>query len=273
MTDGTAMPASALVRSNIIIVDRRQLPREGMRRLLESCSFRVIGEGRTLQEALRALAPGARPDLLLHSCEDDAEAERELASVLAAREQFRGVKSVLVTDCVRTDVLAKAVRAGVEAILSKDISSEVLQRAIELVLLGHRTFPTDLTELLLEAAALEAEPRLPPSPPMPAVATERRSTMLSPREHQILRCLVEGLSNKMIARELDITEATVKVHIKGLLRKTRMANRTQAAIWALNHALHRTPEAAPADGMAALVTRARPEAAVDAAIAGWRPAE
>jgi two-component system nitrate/nitrite response regulator NarL len=58
---------------------------------------------------------------------------------------------------------------------------------------------------------------------------------LSEREEQILRDLVKGLSNKIIARKLDIAEATVKVHMKSILRKIRVANRTQAAIWALEN--------------------------------------
>ncbi len=58
---------------------------------------------------------------------------------------------------------------------------------------------------------------------------------LSPREKSILRCLIEGDSNKCIARKIDIAEATVKVHVKAILRKIRVQNRTQAAIWAMNH--------------------------------------
>ena len=62
---------------------------------------------------------------------------------------------------------------------------------------------------------------------------------LSPRETSILRCLIEGASNKCIARKIDITEATVKVHIKAILRKIRVQNRTQAAIWGINRSLVR----------------------------------
>jgi len=53
----------------------------------------------------------------------------------------------------------------------------------------------------------------------------------------ILRCLIEGNSNKSIARKIDIAEATVKVHVKAILRKIRVQNRTQAAIWGMNNAL------------------------------------
>src|SRR6476619_8470323 len=68
------------------------------------------------------------------------------------------------------------------------------------------------------------------------VATEDTvAPQLSPREKSILRCLIAGDSNKGIARKIDIAEATVKVHVKGILRKIRVQNRTQAAIWAMNH--------------------------------------
>jgi two-component system nitrate/nitrite response regulator NarL len=68
-----------------------------------------------------------------------------------------------------------------------------------------------------------------------------RSLNLSEREKQILQCLVEGSANKLIARRLEIAEATVKVHIKGLLRKINVSNRTQAAIWALNQSVAARP--------------------------------
>jgi two-component system nitrate/nitrite response regulator NarL len=70
---------------------------------------------------------------------------------------------------------------------------------------------------------------------------------LSPRETSILRCLARGASNKLIARDIQITEATVKVHVKAILRKIGVANRTQAAIWATTNAvqiaLNQTTEA------------------------------
>lgn len=68
-----------------------------------------------------------------------------------------------------------------------------------------------------------------------AAPASLRDKGLSPREIQILTCLVTGGSNKAIAARIGITEATVKVHIKGLLRKIDVRNRTQAAIWALNN--------------------------------------
>ena len=59
----------------------------------------------------------------------------------------------------------------------------------------------------------------------------------------ILRCIIEGDSNKCIARKIDVTEATVKVHVKAILRKIRVQNRTQAAVWGINNGYTR-PESA-----------------------------
>jgi two-component system, NarL family, nitrate/nitrite response regulator NarL len=76
-------------------------------------------------------------------------------------------------------------------------------------------------------------------PPTVAPEPARRSTCTTPtpREAVILRCLSRGCSNKRIARELGITESTVKVHVKALMQKIKVGNRTQAAIWALNNGI------------------------------------
>ncbi|MFC7476227.1 LuxR C-terminal-related transcriptional regulator [Dankookia sp. GCM10030260] len=235
-----------ILAGNIIIVESRRLSREALHRLLQAVSFTVIGEGRTLADALTRVPAETTPDLIIYSFDRDAEVESELPQIREAKIQFKGVKSVVLTDCSRLDVLLKVFHAGIEAILSRDISSDVLQRTLELVLLGQQTFPPGLTRLLLE-------PTPAPTPAPEAIHIQlhnmaplpegRRSVMLSRREQQILRCLVDGLANKVIARQLEITEATVKVHIKALLRKTQMTNRTQAAIWALNHSLDSAPAA------------------------------
>jgi len=81
----------------------------------------------------------------------------------------------------------------------------------------------------------KATPETPP-PSVYADGLASRAVKLSDREAEILQCLVNGASNKAIARDLKIAEATVKVHIRGLLRKMQLQNRTQAAIWALNNA-------------------------------------
>ena len=80
---------------------------------------------------------------------------------------------------------------------------------------------------------------------------------LSPRETSILRYLSQGASNKLIARDIKISEATVKVHVKAILRKIGVANRTQAAIWAMTNAVQIAVEPDHQNSALALIPRSR----------------
>ncbi len=126
--------------------------------------------------------------------------------------------------------------AGAHGYLIKDISVEALLQSLLLVMLGEKVFPTHLATLLVNGM------------PNTAPASIVTSHGLTERECQVLRCLVQGDSNKMIANRLNITEATIKVHMKSLLRKINATNRTQAAIWALNNGLG--PSVAPTEAVA-----------------------
>jgi two-component system nitrate/nitrite response regulator NarL len=230
--------SSPTSRSNIAIVDPRRLAREALQQLLEAAFFRVVGEGKTLTEAFKYIVPDEKPDLVIYNFESDGQLEQGLFQIAQSGAQYVGIKSVILTDCAQAEILLKAVQAGADAILSKDISAGVLRRAIEFVLLGQRLFPVGVAETLLQPARhASGKTSIALAPDKQPAPGQRCAATLSRREHQILRCLVNGLSNKTIARELDIAEATVKVHVKGLLRKTQMANRTQAAVWGLNNSL------------------------------------
>jgi two-component system nitrate/nitrite response regulator NarL len=112
--------------------------------------------------------------------------------------------------------------APLRGILTYDLSAEAFVRAIRLICSGERVFPSELT--------LRSKSQPPSRGTLPPRSDADR---LSPSEREILSHLVEGHSNKGIARILGITEATVKVHLKSLLRKINVDNRTQAAVWAL----------------------------------------
>ena len=117
----------------------------------------------------------------------------------------------------------------------KDMSADSLERALGLVMTGEKVMPTQLATLLINGKLS----------PYDMPTTGRKLRGLSEREIQILCCLVDGGANKVIANQLGITEATVKVHLKGILKKINMANRTQAAIWALKNGLG--PNVAPTE--------------------------
>lgn len=255
----------------IMVIDPRQLIREGFERLLRRPLFSVVTTGGTLEDAFNS-ADMAQADVVVLSHSTEAEVQEQIAALRHRTADPHRPRFVLVTEIEEPDLLRQALEAGVDALLSKDISSRVLQRSLELVALGQRLFPVsllhpapdgsqstvpssaapgratpDTTEpepkaapglITVSAPLVSAKPRFEAQPPAarPDAASPgpHERTALSARESQILEYLVRAYSNKAIALELKITEATVKVHIKALLRKIRASNRTQAAIWALS---------------------------------------
>jgi two-component system, NarL family, nitrate/nitrite response regulator NarL len=195
-----------------------KLFREGMKSLLSKSPFLVVAEAAGLQD-VENLASGPAPDLILL----DLAGEAEAAGLRHLRKQFPKSRLVILTSELSTKRLTTALETGIDGYLMSDLSPEALTQSLNLVLLGEKVFPTSLAALLIRGS-VDNVIDLPGN---------RRG--LSERENQILHCLLKGESNKMIANRLGITEATVKVHLKTVLRKIDAANRTQAAIWALNN--------------------------------------
>jgi two-component system, NarL family, nitrate/nitrite response regulator NarL len=138
----------------------------------------------------------------------------------ARTHQSQGVKLVALASESNSRKLELNDIAALSGVLTYDLSLTAFVRSLRLICLGERVFPRDL--------AMERRPQGLSSP-----EPQSDGVRLSPREKEILSHLLAGHSNKLIARELGITEATVKVHLKSVLRKIRVENRTQAAIWAL----------------------------------------
>ncbi|MQP66328.1 response regulator [Niveispirillum sp. SYP-B3756] len=207
------------------LIDANKLFREGLKRLLEESPFQITAEAGNVREGLQVAEQGHKPELVLLDLatggDDEAEALRRL------RHALPDARMVVLTSELCTRRLSSALEAGADGYLMKDLSSDALTQSLRLVMLGEKVFPTHLAALLISGRVSTA--------PAPAMPTSRKG--LSQREVQILRCLLSGDSNKMIANQLSITEATVKVHLKSLLRKINASNRTQAAIWALNNGI------------------------------------
>ncbi|MET0529573.1 MAG: response regulator transcription factor, partial [Microvirga sp.] len=141
------------------------------------------------------------------------------------------------------DELKSVLQAGADGYCLATTGCDALVKYLDLVMLGEIVFPSSA---LLSAMTMGGEVReirtdispitIPgPQPERSAESKESVIRTLSIREAEILQCLMQGAPNKVIARKLDVAEATVKVHIKAILRKIRVANRTQAAMWAVNH--------------------------------------
>jgi two-component system nitrate/nitrite response regulator NarL len=224
--------------SRAVLLGENRLFRDGIRRMLEKSCISVAGEGRDLAELASVADLGACPELIILHLPSENIAESPLDLIENLRRRFPVAKLVLLADPSAKSILPAFVQADVSAILLTEISGGMLERSLELVLSDHRLFPADIMSWITSGRRAEGDGghssdgenldegnnHLALSPP------------LSRREYQVVRCLAIGLSNKTIARELNITEGTVKVHVKGLLRKVKAANRTQLAIWALRQA-------------------------------------
>ncbi|WP_448208425.1 LuxR C-terminal-related transcriptional regulator [Azospirillum sp. sgz302134] len=204
---------------SILLIDANKLFREGMKALFSDGEFRVTNEAASV-EGLQPGAAGAAPHLIML---DPAATRGTVQAVTALKGHYPEARLVLLATELDADEMANAIQAGADAFLMKDISPTALAQSLRLVMLGEKVFPTSFAALLItgKASANANAPRAPKG--------------LSGREVQILQRLIQGDSNKMIAIHLNITEATVKVHLKSLLRKINVSNRTQAAIWALEN--------------------------------------
>ncbi len=216
---------------NVFLTDTNKLFREGMKRLFDSSPFTVVGEAGSVHEVTALLeAAETRPELILIDPSGGAD---DLEAVRALRAAHPQIRVVILTGTLDTRLLSGALGAGADGYLMKDIACEALMQSLRLVMMGEKVFPTHLAALLVSGRAEDMGGEVP---------TRRKG--LSQREVQILHCLLNGNSNKMIANHLKITEATVKVHLKSLLRKINASNRTQAAIWAMNNGMGETAASA-----------------------------
>ena len=243
-----------MVECRAVLVIENRLLRDGLKEMMQKSRISVIGEAPDLSEIVAAMPMQPDPELVICHIAADQSPEAGLELVYGLRQAFPQAKLVVLADACTRSLLSSFVGADVNAILLTSISSEMLQRSLDLVMFDHRLFPAEIMTLITDTAL--AKLPLHPAPVGQAIMAENGTLagrvhngraaalrddgslpqsrpVLSRREHQIIDCLVGGLPNKSIARELNITEATVKVYVKGLLRKIKVSNRTQVAIWAL----------------------------------------
>ncbi len=215
----------------VFLALRSPLLRDVVNRLLTDSGITVSGEAYDLESALECLRSRSdvRPDIIIIDaafCNEDSDAVR------LVRQSAGQARIVILAYDTDLNAISSDHIMTVDGVLTFGITSEAMIDSLRLIQKGERVVPRELMHALLARAAEESAEGAPKAVPVPR---QGRSQAPSPRETEILQHLLQGDSNKMIARELGITEATVKVHLKGLLRKISASNRTQAAIWALNN--------------------------------------
>ncbi len=210
----------------ILLIGGSRLLQESVIRLLEDSRFSVVKCVENLEQAMACLrqSPGSFHMLIFQLVDhNDALLFERLAEVRRAEADARMV--LLAWPIMDLIFLTQSHEIGIDAYLESTASQEGFRQSLDLVVSGERIFPPRLKD----ATATTRE----------KTNTEKSSapSSLSAREVEILRHLASGRANKVIANDLHITEATVKVHVKGILRKIGATNRTKAAIWAIHNGL------------------------------------
>jgi len=204
----------------VYLVGGSNLFRQGLRVYLENTPFDVVRDLPNAEAAKKHTKGEVPPQLIIFALSTGHdECDIDMRTL---RETFADVPIVAIAEQLSLEDVTRCLAAGVRGFLMSDISTEALSYSLQLVLLGETVFPTKMATFWMR-----------PDKPRVSPASRAIADSLSARESDILRCLVDGNSNKAIARQLEITESTVKVHMKSLLRKINASNRTQAAIWGM----------------------------------------
>jgi len=209
--------------AEIIVADDHDLARSGLVAMLaDQPDFRVVREARDGSEAV-ALAAEIKPDLILMDIrmpgKDGLAAAREI------RTLSPGSRILMITMHDSLDYLEAAIDAGASGYILKEASRSEILRTIRLILEGDSFFDASLVGKLLKRVNVSV------------TAPSQKLSLLTPREHDVLRSVVEGLTNKEIGRRLDIAPGTVKVHVERILGKLGVSDRTQAAVLAVRYGL------------------------------------
>lgn len=232
---------SNLLTVSTILNCKNSMLREGLRHVLSSTRFKLCSEDAMRRDPGLAELQAINPLLFILDTNLYPDGIGDVVQTL--RLQHPQARIVLLADSFDLDDMKAAFHSGAHGYCLATTGCEALIKYLDLVMLGEVVFPSGafLSAISVPDEAISIQRAAAPAQvlaqqPVPSFdARESSGRTLSSREAEILHCLMQGAPNKVIARKLDVAEATVKVHIKAILRKIRVANRTQAAMWAVNH--------------------------------------
>jgi two-component system nitrate/nitrite response regulator NarL len=214
-----------------VFISKNPLLSRGLKTLLEGSQFVVSNTG--LEEPLpRALHGYEQPDLIIVDANNSSEELTETIKRLKVQQPKTQV--VVLANHYNVGFVRSGIDAGVDGFCLATSDREVLILSLELVMRGESILPVSLVRSMLSEMTSDAKTDQD-SPRAEPLLSDPGMHKLSPREAEILGRLMRGEPNKVIAKKLDVTEATIKVHVKAILRKIGAANRTQAALWATEH--------------------------------------
>jgi len=203
-------------------------------KILPSANFRITASV-SCADDLRS-SKGLPRQLLFLVFHIDDDIDAAIKQVELIKNRYPGGSIGIVTDRYRLEELILAFRAGANGYFVNVMTCDVFIKSLELMMMGETVFPPEFLSFFLDSESEhpdKASDRV--NETTVSNAKDPALAQLSPREQTILRCLIDGDSNKSIGRKFNIAEATVKVHVKAILRKIQVHNRTQAAIWWINN--------------------------------------
>ena len=223
-----------------VVVHPSRIFREGLMSILAKSPFEPACSASSTEDVPRTISGAGKQVLVLIGVRDSSNLAQALS---ATKASFPDAHVVVVGDSIKRGNVTTALECGATSFVDENIDTSTLVKELELVTLGAPVISVFILKQLLgqcsapaldETAATPAGRHFTPACDEIVATPAEQRRQLSGREAAILNSLVQGAPNKVIAYQLKITEATVKVHVKAILRKIRVKNRTQAAIWALN---------------------------------------
>ncbi|EHK64250.1 response regulator [Achromobacter arsenitoxydans] len=213
----------------ILLIDDHTLFRSGVRLLLQrQPDFEVVAEAGDGVEGLKR-AQELKPDVVLLDLNLPGLSGLETLQLLT--QDLPACAVIILTVSEEADELGQALRDGARGYLVKNIDAEALVSAIRRAAGGEAVIADSMTAKLVEQFRGQASH----TPPPPGTAERHR---LTARETQIVQWLARGASNKVIARELDVSESTVKIHVQNVLKKLNLTSRVQVAVYAVERGLY-----------------------------------
>ncbi|HET9172423.1 MAG TPA: response regulator transcription factor [Actinospica sp.] len=205
----------------VLIADDHPMVRQGLRVFLElEPDLEVVGEASDGAEAA-ALAAQLLPDVVLLDLVMPGVDGLSALETLA--EQGLAERALVVTSFGEYRSALPALRAGARGYISKEVDPAALATAVRAVAAGHVLLGPQVAEALVAQAGA------------PGLVTESPGPQLTAREREVLEQIAAGRSNREIAKSLKLAEKTVKTHVSNILMKLGVADRTQAALWAVRH--------------------------------------
>ncbi|QMT33691.1 response regulator transcription factor [Conchiformibius steedae DSM 2580] len=206
----------------IVLIDDHTLFRSGIKALLaRQADCEVIGEAADGLSGVK-LVEQLAPDVVLLDLDMPVMNGREaLAQILSSRPEQT---VIILTVSEDSEDLTECMRLGARGFLLKNIHADFLVDAVKKAFHGDNVFSPEMTARLVQSL-------IRPQAPAESCALDT----LTPREMEILGHLAVGHSNKIIARQLDLAESTIKVHVQNILRKLELNSRVQAAVYAVQH--------------------------------------